>query len=436
MSQSVKQSLSRTRKTSPVDVLADVDVAYQKAQEVLLRCATENGLKASARKLGYNQVWARDSMITLLGAMLSPNSSISHAVEKSIVVLAEHQTPLGQIPNKVDLETFKSNFRAYADSGLWFIIGTRFYMESTRNRNLLEVAYASLKKTMQWYEYQNIDNSGLISMQEASDWEDLFATRGKGLLVNILYTFALKRMQIMAAMVGEKHIAEEMKIKSDHVRACIQDRLWYSPKKDIFEIVQDSFSTGSYKKGVDPLGRKLLLPKKSILRDNSYFLPYVTFRDFGEWFDSFGNLMAILTGVADEKQTKIILEFIEDNEMADPFPLKAIYPAIFPGDKDWKYYYRFGNLNQPCQYHNAGIWPFLGGFYVLALVKAGARKKAEEVLIRLAAANQAGMKESWEFNEWLHGITGRPMGMIEQAWSAGMYVSAYEAVKKGRSIFG
>ena len=91
--------------------------------------------------------------------------------------------------------------------------------------------------------------------------------------------------------------------------------------------------------------------------------------------------------------------------------------------------------NFPYQYHNGGIWPFIGGFYVAALVKAKQFKKAEEELKRLAAANKQGRKVSWEFNEWLDGIRGKPMGGVYQAWSAGAYIFAYECVKNGKVPF-
>ena len=66
-----------------------------------------------------------------------------------------------------------------------------------------------------------------------------------------------------------------------------------------------------------------------------------------------------------------------------------------------------------------------------ALVKAGRHDKAGEALRRLAVLNEKG---GWSFNEWFHGLTGEPRGMHRQAWSAGMYVYAYETVRAGRAI--
>jgi hypothetical protein len=73
----------------------------------------------------------------------------------------------------------------------------------------------------------------------------------------------------------------------------------------------------------------------------------------------------------------------------------------------------------------------VGGFYVAALVKAGRKKEAKHQLGKLAEANRQGLHQEWEFNEFLHGLTGRPLGAVGTAWSAGMYIYAYESVKRG-----
>ncbi len=112
-----------------------------------------------------------------------------------------------------------------------------------------------------------------------------------------------------------------------------------------------------------------------------------------------------------------------------PYPVKAIYPSLHPGDKDWRDYYAIDALNFPDHYINGGIWPFIGGFYVAALVRAKRWKEAEEQLVKLAAANQLAVTGEWGFHEWLHGTSGRPNGAPNQAWSAAMYLYAHHAVK-------
>ncbi len=171
------------------------------------------------------------------------------------------------------------------------------------------------------------------------------------------------------------------------------------------------------------MGRLREMPEKRCLTDEQYYLPYLGFRELGEWFDSFGNILAILAGVADQQQSDTILDFISRYSL-DTWPLRSLTPVVRPGDADWRDYY--GTLNAPHHYHNGGVWPFLGGFYVAALVKAGRHDAAATALQNLAQLNQCG-----QFNEWHHGETGVPMGAQDQAWSAGMYLFAWECVTRG-----
>ena len=160
------------------------------------------------------------------------------------------------------------------------------------------------------------------------------------------------------------------------------------------------------------------------------------FRDYADRFDTLGNLLAILFGVADRRKADLILDYIHGCGLNEPFPVRALYPVIHPGDNDWRDYFRVRNLNQPHHYHNGGAWPFIGGFYVAALVQAGRLEEARTQLAKLAAMNQQGNNEEWEFNEWFHGHSGRPMGFAGQSWSAAMYLFAQNAVEQGTpSVF-
>ena len=372
----------------------------EQAIAALRRCCHDRGLRASGRLHGHRQIWARDSMISALGAAVIDDELIRHAVVSSIQTLAMAQTRLGAIPNNVDPDTGKANFRAYADGGLWYVIA----------RILFEPGCETIPRTLAWYETQDVDQSGLLSMQESSDWQDLFCTRGKALYLNCLYVLTLR-------LAGEFE-------RADRVAGQINRWLWYEGDPDLFRHVAHSFSTDSL--DMDSLGRKRWIPRKRVLPGERFYLPYLSFREVGEWFDVFGNLLAILSGVADQTRTRDILQFIERHGL-DKQPIASIFPVVRPGDSDWRDYY--GELNRPNQYHNGGIWPFLGGFYIAALVKAGEHEKASEVLGRLGELNRAG-----EFNEWHHGETAEPMGVKDQSWSAAMYLYAQACVEARRVL--
>lgn len=413
-----------------------IQQTYKKAIEVLRDCSTPVGTKASAESCGYPQVWARDSMITLLGASLVQDKLIRDSLKSSINTLREHQSLLGCIPNNVDSRTLKTNFQAYADGGLWFVIGNAILFKTTKNISFLKKNYLAIKRILLWYQYQDVDQTGLISIQEGTDWEDLFAVRGKGLYVNVLYYLALKNAINIADSLRDKKSKNIYKKRAKDLRVCINKNFWYKGGESLFRYIKTGFGAEvCNKEGFDRLGRKCLLPEKTILKKNSYYLPYLTFRDFGEWFDSFGNLLAIISGVADKKKAKKILQFIEKHKLAKPYPIRAVYPPILPNQKDWRYYYKFCNLNLPHQYHNGGIWPFLGGFYITALMKMKEYKKAEKVFLSLTLLNKKGKHFTFEFNEWFHGKNLKPMGTIKQAWSASMYIYACEVINGKRALF-
>ena len=412
------------------------EFARKEAIKIIHNCMHSIGLKASAQLKGYPQVWARDSMITALGALQVSDGRIINSIKASVNTLINMQSKLGCIPNNVDVKSLKANFQAYADGGLWVIIGCASVYKQTGDRDFLKQVYPAIKQILNWYSYQDVYHIGLLNIAEASDWEDLFAVRGIGLYVNVLYFMALKNAGIIAAELNDKESAEEYNKHAESVGTHINNYLWYNGDKSIIGHISFHFGTASERiTEINNLGMENIFPKDYNSTEKSYYLPYISFRDFGNWFDSFGNLLSIISGVADEGRTEKILGLINEFNVARPYPIKAIYPAINRGEKDWRYYYEYGGLNLPNQYHNGGIWPFLGGFYVAALVKAGRYAEAGNALRSLAELNKKGITNAWEFNEWFHGKSGEPRGMAEQAWSAGMYIYAYECVKQKKALF-
>ena len=252
-------------------------MGYVDALSVLKLCSTDNGLKASGRKVGHHQVWARDSMITLLGARFAADEQVQTAVRASVELLRANQSISGAIPNNVDCATMRPNFRAYADAGLWWIIGS----------SLVAPDGPATSAILRWYACQDVDQTGLLSMQESADWQDLFCTRGKGLYLNCLYVLALRA-------AGELERARQ-------AAEAINRYFWYRGDGDLLPHISHTFSTES-REQQDSLGRKRWLPEKKSLVTEQYYLPYLGFRAVGEWFDSLGNLLAILSGVADESQ--------------------------------------------------------------------------------------------------------------------------------------
>ena len=408
------------------DVL--VEEAYQRAIGILQRCVTPFGFRASGLSSGYPQIWARDSMITSLGAALTGDPDLLTAFRASLDTLGSHQSSLGLIPLNVLPETgeVSTENAGAVDANLWFILGHYYHFLHTRDLAYLQANWPRIERAVLWLRYQDMNECGLLEVPEAGDWMDLLAVRYNVLYDNVLYGAALRAAGDMAAITG--HVPDVAPSAAADVFERLNLLLWVDRC-----WVASHFAEHLEKLKALRLEWYMLYHNVGTISSRPFYLPYVAFREYGDYCDTLGNLLAVLCGLADEHRADQILRYLYQVGVAQPFPAKAIYPPIFPGNPDWREYYRSRNLNLPHQYHNGGIWPFIGGFHIAALVKLGWRQEAENLLGDLAAANQLGVHAEWEFNEWLHGETGHPMGHPYQAWSAGMYVYAYHAVERGET---
>jgi glycogen debranching enzyme len=373
-----------------------IQLAYDKAVETISACAKETGLYASGLPGGYEATWSRDANITALGAALV-GKKFKNDIAKSLNLLTKHQSDLGQIPNCVgsyNIERQSDVTFNSIDSSLWYIIGHYTYAMAYGDHSLIDRHKTSIAKALIWLKYQDPNEDKLLVQQPTMEWMDAFPHKyGRVMNTQALYYAVLK-------MVGNDELAK-------HIKKVLNGE------------------TQKYLSMYDP---KL-----------GYYLPWAWKdhdgdREKEEWFDSMANLLAIVTGLASEKITNSILDYIDKEKVAHPFPCKAIWPPIKPGDKEWHSYFSKCDARAPYQYLNGGIWPFIGGVYVAALVKAKRFEQAEAELEKLAQANMQKLKGN-EFNEWLDGRTGKPKGEPYQGWSAGMYIYAYECVKAKKVLF-
>jgi glycogen debranching enzyme len=410
--------------------MSTVDEGRVRALEVLRRCMAPSGFKASAFEGGYPQVWARDAGITALGALVSGDGELIDCARASLETLGAHQTDLGMIHLNVDTRTgdVTTENAGAVDANLWFLVAHDAYRQHVGDEGFTRASWPRLQAAETWLRYQDMNACGLLEVPEAGDWADLYSVRYNVLYDNVLYVAALRAMAGTAAALGEDGSAYDARARD--VARKINLLMW-------LDRPWDGHAFGAQLEALKALRLEwfLLYQNTATLTEAPFYLPWTGFREFGNTFDAFGNSLAILLGVADEAKRERILTHAHAVGADDPFPIKAFYPPIYPGDRDWREYFRSRNLNLPFQYHNGGIWPFLGGFYVAALVAAGHHDRAARSLALVADANRAGKHGPWEFNEWLHGQSGRPMGHPQQAWSAGMFVYAQDALERGEPAF-
>lgn len=160
------------------------------------------------------------------------------------------------------------------------------------------------------------------------------------------------------------------------------------------------------------------------LGDARYLVAQVSPFSYSWRCDVYGNIMAFLTNLVDRERALLTFQFLWGAGVNDPGPVKNVYPPIHAGDPEWRGYFTVNLLNLPNHYHNGGIWPFIGGLWVRYIHKLQMPELARRELVKLAQLCQQGVSEEWEFNEWHHGVTGRPMGKAYQTWSAASFIRA------------
>jgi hypothetical protein len=336
-------------------------------------------------------------MLSTLGIAVSGDRQLLSVIRDVLETLAKNQTEHGHIPSLVH----EKEDRGSSDTTPLFLLAVGVYRNVTGQHAFLQHA---VRKALTWMEYQSPSDRTLVMQQPTSDWRDEQWVLGCGLFVNTL-------------------VYSYLRLLGRHDRA-----------DDLFqEINRFTASSG-------PLNPSL--PEGLAIRHKPYYALWSYKIYSSERFDLLGNSLAILSGIASPSQAGKMITWIEaeclrmrqNGELAVDLP-PNFFPFIQPEDADWLP--RYERFNRPGDYHNGGIWPFICGFYIAALVAAKKFKLAEDKLSTLTKLLKASQDASlpFGFNEWIKAQTGRPMGQDWQTWSAALYLYAAKCVEARRTPF-
>ena len=369
-----------------------IEQAKKAALDVLLHNShgPYHGLPRTAG-WGYPEPYTRDLMISFLGIAVSGNEKLLESIRKVLETLAKNQTEHGHIPSLVH----DSDDRGASDTTPLFLMAAGIFRKVSGEPDFLAEA---VEKAMLWMDFQSPSDRSLVAQQPTSDWRDEQWVIGKGLYVNTLVYSYLRLL--------DRH-EKAAKLRDEMGRFTIT-------KGTMHHHVHEG----------------LVVKHK----------PYYAFWSYkiysSERFDLLGNSLAILSGIASPSRADDMVSWIEEEfegmrargEINVDIP-PNFFPFIKPTDPDWLD--RYAQYNNPGEYHNGGIWPFIGGFYVAALVAAKRFKLAEEKLVALTQCVKITRSENLEFgfNEWIKAQDGKPMGQDWQTWSASMYLYAAKCVE-------
>jgi glycogen debranching enzyme len=397
--------MPQLERAEEVELLA---ACHGRAVELLTRNLTAGGVLAAsasprASKRGYTAIFGRDAAICSIGMALSGNPRLMREAVISLHTLAKYQAPNGQIAKFVDMDSREPDFwyLGCIDSTLWWLIALAF-LDGRPSCGALRRRYAKrIKLAIQWLQAQEHQRFYLLQQNEASDWADIMPRSGF-----VLYTNALWY--------------------------CVKQLYGIGRREETFDNFNGLFHPFSARMAEYKRARLLNDYVLQRARDTHLYLSFVNFSFFGEEGDVFGNVLAVLMGLADVKASKRTLDALTKAQVGDPYPVRAVTRPIKKNSSLWRPYMARHRQNQVWQYHNGGIWPMVGGFWVMALASAGRRTQAKAELVKLARVCALG---NWSFTEWLHGKTLSLRGMSGQSWNAAAFLMAEHAVATGERIF-
>ncbi len=346
---------------------------------------------------GYPEPYTRDLMLSILGIAVSGNQKLMDSIRNVLETLAKNQTEHGHIPSLVH----NSDDRGASDTTPLFLLGVGIFRKTTGESDFLEEA---VNKALTWMEYQSPSDRYLVAQQPTSDWRDEQWVLGYGLFVNTVVYSYLK-------MLGKHERAEKLQ----------------------HEMGRFTITSGIIHNHVH---------EGLVVKHKPYYALWSYKIHSSERFDLLGNSLAILSGLASPSRANDIVSWIETEcanmqkrgELAiDLSP--NFFPFTRPEDADWQP--RDKIFNNPGDYHNGGVWPFICGFYVAALVAAKRYSLAQEKLVALTNLVKLNHTEKvvFGFNEWIKAQTGKPMGQDWQTWSAALYLYAAKCVEDRKTPF-
>jgi sucrose-6F-phosphate phosphohydrolase len=392
---------------------------YARALVALRKCITPLGFSACSLEdnevtgtdANYRAVWARDGAVTIVGTIDLPDADIRAAQLATLRTLLDHLGENGQIPANFNLETGVTDYSGVGgicaiDGGFWTVLAFFHYVRKNQAWDLLAEYALPLHRLMHWLLGLDSNNDGLLEIPEAGDWTDLFGRSYHVLYDEVLWYRAAVAYGRLLEYQRKFDEASAWLRRAQSIRSKILAAFWPSTKQR------------------DPAATVSFADQQFAVGDSSYLLAEITPFAFNWRCDVLGNVQAFLGNVLDADRARTAFRFMWGVGVNEPWPVVNLYPPVQAGDPDWRAYYTVNLLNLPGHYHNGGIWPFIGGMWVRFIHRLGLRDVACRELLKLAQANRLGKSHEWEFNEWLHSRTGRPMGKAFQAWSASSFIHA------------
>lgn len=388
---------------------------YHRAVALLRQGITSNGFVASTDfRVNYHRIWARDSVITGLSALLTDEKELIEGMRKTLVSLKKNQHSDGMIPSNMGIDTpGKVKKVSYGiltgkvDAGLWFLIGAFLYFRKTKDRSFIKEMQRTIRRIFKTLAIWEFNGRGLLYIPQGGNWADEFVLEGYSLTEQLLYYWALEeasRVYASKLYVEKARILKELIMINYWPYANNKSRAYH---KTAFVHQMESGTANHWMAGFKPSG---------------YFT----------YFDCLAHALTLILGINKKSQKHKITTHIENIVSGlEDFLVPAFWPVIKNTDTQWNtlqnnWTYQFRNW--PGEYQNGGVWPVFNGLLIAGLYKSKERELADKLRQALYRGvempdNKYGFYEYINTNNWSTG------GTKHQLWSAAGVIFAEKAAQ-------
>ena len=372
-------------------------LAYDQAVGLLKNLLLDRGgkqlgfLASSVDTDNYKRIFARDAFWIGMAGLLTGNEELISGFKSSLEMLMNTQRADGAITSNVSSEGHLSYgvMSPRVDPNTLFVIGCIEYCKHSKDQILINKLLDSAGKALSFLE--NVwENKywGLLYIPRAGNWADEYIQQGFVLYDEVLWFLALNQYAYVLYILKDRRSGYYFS-KAKRVRELIKEEFWIKHAMDPKDSVYASLR---HKISFDHMGYLI----------HFYYAQNKEEAGFEQShgiFDAFGNILAMLTGITTNKQTKKILRFIDiisDNR----YPLvPAHYPFFSEEVFKFKEMHQYRFKEFIGHYHNGGLWPWYTGPYVAALCKMGDNVRALRFLDGILTANME-QKSGMNFYEY------------------------------------
>lgn len=374
----------------------------------LRSCYRNEGILAS--HVNFTDFWARDTFWASFGLIKSEEDL--EKVRNSLELFLCYQRKDGKIPRKICLDynglkylgikisrkkprpIYTSPIKVFfsMDDNLLLAIAFSEYIKKTKDAKFAEKYFVQIAKALEFYQNSNLVQDKLLYEIGLGNWMDTIFKKGFVLYTNCLWQKAVREFEEVTR--GFNFNANSIVPKSQEIFAQMQKVFWLE-KENFFA---DSVS----KKG----------------RQQKYF-------------DLAGNVLAMLFEIANEKQSKLILEKIETIKSKED----VFYPTVFPRYPFWKINpltFIFGIQG----YQNGNSWSWIEIILTIAKEKNGKSEEAGKILENISEV----ILRNGHIHE-TYFLDGRPFdhlfwkSAVPFAWSAGLFLWAVSELESEKRKF-